>query len=87
MPVNKNVSCEASTAPANTGTATATDNCDASPLISHTEVTDVLGTVKEMKTNVPANSIITLGNNYRPGTYFIELQQGKDRRQLKLIKL
>lgn len=51
------------------------------------KVTDVLGSVKELKYNVPLHSTIKLGYNYSPGTYFIEVQQGKEKRQLKLIKL
>ncbi len=37
-PVNVTIECTASTAPANTGTANTTDNCDQTPIISFTEV-------------------------------------------------
>jgi hypothetical protein len=38
-PPNVTVLCTASTLPANTGTATATDNCDASATITFSDVT------------------------------------------------
>src|SRR5438034_7793240 len=38
-PANKPLQCNASTAPSNTGTATATDNCDTTPTISHSDAT------------------------------------------------
>ncbi len=36
-PVDQQLACGASTAPAQTGTATATDNCDPNPTISHSD--------------------------------------------------
>jgi hypothetical protein len=38
-PANTTISCTASTAPGNTGSATATDNCDASPVVDFSDVT------------------------------------------------
>jgi uncharacterized repeat protein (TIGR01451 family) len=38
-PANTTIECTASTLPANTGTATATDNCDAAPAVTSTDVT------------------------------------------------
>ena len=38
-PIPITINCDASSLPANTGTATATDNCDLSPLITYTDVT------------------------------------------------
>lgn len=38
-PANVTIQCTASTLPANTGSATATDNCDPAPEISYTDVT------------------------------------------------
>ena len=38
-PANVTIQCSASTAPANTGTATATDNCDATPTITFSDAT------------------------------------------------
>ena len=37
-PVDITISCDASSLPANTGTATATDNCDPAPVITHSDV-------------------------------------------------
>jgi hypothetical protein len=50
-------------------------------------VSDILGRVVESRLNVSANTSIRFGKNYYPGIYFVEVQQGKERRQLKLIKL
>ncbi len=38
-PANVTIECTASTAPANTGTATASDNCDDSPIVAFNDVT------------------------------------------------
>jgi len=38
-PANITILCSASTLPANTGTATGTDNCSASPVITYTDIT------------------------------------------------
>ncbi len=38
-PANVTIECSASTAPANTGTATATDNCDVTPTVTFTDIT------------------------------------------------
>ena len=38
-PANKTIACGESTDPSNTGTATATDNCDSNPGIIHTDTT------------------------------------------------
>jgi hypothetical protein len=51
------------------------------------KVTDVAGTVKEIINNVTLQSNISIGSNYPPGTYFVEIHQGEEKRRLKLIKL
>jgi hypothetical protein len=51
------------------------------------KVTDVFGTVKEIKNNVSPKSNISIGSDYPPGTYFVEIHQGEEKRRLKLIKL
>ena len=42
-PANLTIECDESTLPATTGTATATDNCDATPLVTFTDVTVASG--------------------------------------------
>jgi uncharacterized delta-60 repeat protein len=48
-------------------------------------VTDVLGRVVEQR-NAASNSSVTIGHSYRAGIYFIQVQQGNERRLLKCIK-
>ena len=48
-PANMTIQCTASTLPANTGSATATDNCDGSPTVNFTDVT-VAGTCPQERT-------------------------------------
>ncbi len=50
------------------------------------QVIDILGRVIEIR-NVTANSIITFGDAYRAGTYFVRVMQGKEHKEIKLIKL
>jgi hypothetical protein len=40
-PSNKIIQCSASTLPGNTGNANSTDNCDAAPMITHSDITTV----------------------------------------------
>ena len=49
-------------------------------------VMDISGRTVDVFNNLGANQTIYLGNNYRPGMYIVELIQGKNRKQLKLIK-
>jgi ELWxxDGT repeat protein len=51
------------------------------------KVMDVFGRVMEVRTNIFAGQTVQVGNNYRPGVYFIEVTQGINKKQLKLIKL
>ena len=48
-------------------------------------ITDMLGRVIETRTANAAQIII--GEKYRGGTYLVRIIQGKETRQLKLIKL
>ena len=50
-------------------------------------VVDVLGKVVEVRNNIFAGETLQIGNNYRPGIYFVEVTQGNNKKQLKLIKL
>ncbi|RYE55439.1 MAG: T9SS type A sorting domain-containing protein [Sphingobacteriales bacterium] len=49
-------------------------------------VIDVLGRIVEQKQNLPANGSLQIGSHYGSGIYFIELLQGKKRKQLTVIK-
>ena len=49
-------------------------------------VMDLNGREVELFKNLSANQTIKLGNNYRPGMYVVEMIQGNERKQLKLIK-
>jgi hypothetical protein len=50
------------------------------------QVIDMYGRVVEVR-NVTANSIVKFGDRYRPGTYFVRVLQGKQHKELKLVKL
>ncbi len=50
------------------------------------QVTDYLGRIVERRTGVPANGTIYLGNQYRPGMYFMEIIQSDNRQIIKLLK-
>jgi len=50
------------------------------------KVLDVLGRVVETKSNIEANSTITLGSKYSPGAYLVEVIQGDEKRKLRLLK-
>lgn len=49
-------------------------------------VFDVLGRVVERKNNMSANKTLTLGENYKPGTYLIEVIQGTSHQTQTVIK-
>ena len=50
------------------------------------QVTDMYGRVIEAR-NITVNSTIRLGDRYRPGTYFVRVIQGKQHKEIKLVKL
>jgi len=47
---------------------------------------DNYGRVVETKNNVAANGTYTIGHRYRPGMYYVEVLQGKQKTTTKLIK-
>jgi hypothetical protein len=47
---------------------------------------DVTGRVVEMKNNLTGNQTLRMGNNLKTGLYFAEIIQGRDRKQLKLLR-
>jgi len=49
-------------------------------------VVDVLGRVVENRGSVTEGKTFKIGETYRPGIYFVEIIQGRERRMLKLIK-
>jgi hypothetical protein len=51
------------------------------------KVTDLLGRVVERRTGLNAGQSLNLGSSYRQGVYIVELTQGNEVRQLKLIKI
>ena len=51
------------------------------------QVFDVSGRIVETRNNVNAGSTFTLGDKYRPGSYFIRVIQGKEHKEIKLVKL
>jgi len=50
------------------------------------QVVDMYGRIIEAR-NVNANSPIRFGDRYNPGTYFVRILQGKEHKEIKLIKL
>jgi len=49
-------------------------------------VVDITGRMVEQKADVQANSTLQLGSSYHPGVYLAEIQQGKNKVILRLIK-
>jgi hypothetical protein len=49
-------------------------------------VIDILGRRIERKDNLQTNSTLRIGNNYYPGVYIVEVIQGTNHKQIKLIK-
>lgn len=47
---------------------------------------DLNGRVIESRAGISDNATLQFGGNYRPGNYFVEIQRGKERLVLKLIK-
>ncbi len=51
------------------------------------KVMNAQGKLIETRSNISPGQTIKLGSNYRPGSYFIQTVQGKQRRTIKVIKL
>ncbi|MEJ7625655.1 MAG: family 10 glycosylhydrolase [Ferruginibacter sp.] len=49
-------------------------------------VTDIAGRTIEKRNSIAANSSLALGHNYASGIYIIELQQGKNKKSIKVLK-
>lgn len=47
---------------------------------------DVLGRLMEVKHNIATNTTTPFGHNYRPGIYYVEVSQGKEKVTIKAIK-
>jgi hypothetical protein len=50
------------------------------------QIIDMYGRIIETR-NVTANSVIKFGDHYRPGTYFVRVMNGKEHKELKLVKV
>ncbi|WP_157580469.1 DUF4082 domain-containing protein [Segetibacter koreensis] len=50
-------------------------------------VTDASGRIVENKGDVRANDTFTIGEKYRPGTYYVQLIQSNEKVMIKLVKL
>ena len=48
-------------------------------------VIDILGRLVEQRANA-SGDIIRIGDNYKPGIYYVEVMQGNNRSVIKLIK-
>jgi hypothetical protein len=48
---------------------------------------DVLGRTIEARNNLSGNQVVTMGQNLGAGIYFIELNQGKESKQWKVVRL
>lgn len=50
-------------------------------------VTDATGRMVDSRANHQPNSTVQIGHQYAPGTYFVELIQGADRKVVQLMKI
>lgn len=51
------------------------------------QVFDANGRLIEVRNNINAGSTLQIGNLYRPGAYYAKIFQGKEHREIKLIKI
>ena len=71
--------------PSNTYFTLITQSGHATPL--NLSITDGFGRVVEVKKGIGANGVITIGHQYRPGSYYAQVVQGSERITIKLVKL
>ena len=50
------------------------------------KITDAVGRLIEVKNNIKANTLLLIGTQYKPGAYYVEVNQGNSRKILQLIK-
>lgn len=46
-----------------------------------------IGDLLELRSNVNAGSMMKLGGLYKKGSYFVRIIQGKEHKEIKLIKM
>ncbi|MGE5108665.1 MAG: T9SS type A sorting domain-containing protein, partial [Sphingobacteriales bacterium] len=51
------------------------------------KIIDQSGRIVESRNNLTGNQLLRVGSNLKSGIYFVELQQGNETQQLKLLKL
>jgi hypothetical protein len=51
------------------------------------KVFDIAGRLVQSFDNINADQTIQLGSGYRPGVYVVQVVQGKEHKQLKLVKI
>ena len=51
------------------------------------KVIDLSGRILEARSNLTGDQVLRIGNNLRPGVYFVQLQQGTEIKQIKLLKV
>jgi hypothetical protein len=51
------------------------------------QVFDQYGRLVEARNNISVGSIVRLGDKYRSGVYYVRVLQGKQHKDLKLVKL
>jgi hypothetical protein len=49
-------------------------------------VVNALGILIEQTDNVSAGENLTFGGRYKPGIYFVEIINGNERKQLRILK-
>jgi hypothetical protein len=49
-------------------------------------VTDGTGRLVEQRSNIAANRVLKIGDNYRAGMYYIQVTQGTNTKQVKVVK-
>jgi hypothetical protein len=50
------------------------------------KVIDLLGRVLESRSNLTGDQTLRIGENLRPGVYIVQIQQGTEIKQIKLLK-